>query len=102
MKRSAVLVNMARGGIVDDEALVGALKDGTIWAAGLDVYENEPRVNPGLLGLKNVVLTPHIASATTPTRQAMAMTAAKNLVAALSGQAPPNLLNPDFRKFAKG
>jgi lactate dehydrogenase-like 2-hydroxyacid dehydrogenase len=102
MKRSAVLVNMARGGIVDDEALVGALKDGTIWAAGLDVYENEPRVNPGLLGLKNVVLTPHIASATTPTRQAMAMTAARNLVAALSGQAPPNLLNPDFRKFARG
>lgn len=102
MKRSAVLVNMARGGIVDDGALVEALKNGTIWAAGLDVYENEPRVNPGLLELTNVVLTPHIASATTPTRQAMAMTAAKNLVAALSGQAPPNLLNPDYRKHAKG
>jgi gluconate 2-dehydrogenase len=102
MKRSAVLVNMARGGIVDDGALVEALKAGTLWAAGLDVYENEPRVNPGLLGLANVVLTPHIASATTPTRQSMAMTAARNLAAALNGQSPPNLLNPDFRNFARG
>lgn len=102
MKRSAVLVNMARGGIVDDAALVEALKNGTIWAAGLDVYENEPRVNPGLLELTNVVLTPHIASATTPTRQAMAMTAARNLVAALSGEPPPNLLNPDYKNFATG
>jgi lactate dehydrogenase-like 2-hydroxyacid dehydrogenase len=102
MKRSAVLVNMARGGIVDDGALAAALKAGTIWAAGLDVYENEPRVHPALLELRNVVLTPHIASATTPTRQAMAMTAAKNLVAALSGEAPPNLLNPDYRNHLKG
>ncbi|HWA14145.1 MAG TPA: D-glycerate dehydrogenase [Burkholderiales bacterium] len=102
MKRSAVLVNMARGGIVDDGALAAALKAGTIWAAGLDVYENEPHVNPALLELRNVVLTPHIASATTPTRQAMAMTAAKNLVAALSGEVPPNLLNPDYRNHLKG
>ena len=97
MKPSAVLLNMARGGIVDDTALVDALKTGTIWAAGLDVYENEPRVNPGLLGLENVVLSPHIASASEPTRRAMAMTGAKNLVAALSGETPPNLVNPEYR-----
>ena len=97
MKKSAVLVNMARGGIVDDNALAQALKAGTIWAAGLDVYENEPSVNPGLLELENVVLSPHIASASEPTRRAMAMTAAKNLVAALSGEVPPNLVNPEYR-----
>lgn len=97
MKPSAVLLNMARGGIVDDTALVDALKTGTIWAAGLDVYENEPRVNPGLLELENVVLSPHIASASEPTRRAMAMTGAKNLVAALSGETPPNLVNPEYR-----
>ncbi|HEY5931112.1 MAG TPA: D-glycerate dehydrogenase [Burkholderiales bacterium] len=102
MKPSAVLVNMARGGVVDDGALVEALKNKTIWAAGLDVYENEPKLNPGLMGLKNVVLSPHIASASEPTRQAMAMTAAKNLAIALSGGVPPNLLNPDYVKFAKG
>ena len=96
MKPSAVLVNMARGGIVDDAALIEALKKKTIWAAGMDVYENEPRFNPAFLELANVVLSPHIASASEPTRQAMAMTAAKNLAAALSGQTPPNLLNPDY------
>ena len=76
MKPSAVLVNMARGGIVDDAALVDALKNKTIWAAGLDVYENEPKFNPGFLQLENVVLSPHIASAAEPTRRAMSMTAA--------------------------
>ena len=101
MKPTAVLINMARGGIVDDAALVEALKAGTLWAAGLDVYENEPNVNPGLLELRNVVLSPHIASASEPTRRAMAMTAARNLVAALAGEAPPNLLNPDYRNFVK-
>ena len=101
MKPSGVLVNMARGGIVDDAALIEALKKRTIWAAGLDVYENEPRFNAGFLELANVVLSPHIASASEPTRQAMAMTAAKNLAAALSGQAPPNLLNPDYVKNLK-
>ena len=98
MKPTAVLVNMARGGIVDDAALIQALKNKTIRAAGLDVYENEPKLNSGFLELKNVVLSPHIASASEPTRKAMAMTAAKNLVAALSGETPPNLLNPDYRK----
>ena len=101
MKSTAVLINMARGGIVDDAALIDALKKKTIWAAGLDVYENEPRLNPGFLELGNVVLSPHIASASEPTRMAMAMTAAKNLAAALSGQTPPNLLNPDYRNFLK-
>ena len=97
MKPSAVLVNMARGGIVDDAALADALKSKTIWAAGLDVYENEPNVNPDFLELENVVLSPHIASASEPTRRAMAMTAAKNLVAALGGEEPPNLVNPEYR-----
>ena len=101
MKSTAVLINMARGGIVDDAALIDALKKKTIWAAGLDVYENEPRLNPGFLELGNVVLSPHIASASEPTRKAMAMTAAKNLAAALSGQTPPNLLNPDYVKYSK-
>ena len=101
MKPSAVLVNMARGGIVDDAALIEALKKRTIWAAGLDVYENEPKLNPEFLGLSNVVLSPHIASASEPTRKAMAMAAARNLAAALSGRTPPNLLNPDYSKFVK-
>ena len=69
MKRSAVLINIARGSIVDDTALAQALKARQIWAAGLDVYENEPKVNPALFELDNVVLSPHIASATEPTRQ---------------------------------
>ena len=101
MKPSAVLVNMARGGIVDDAALVDALKNKTIWAAGLDVYENEPKFDPGFLELENVVLSPHIASAAEPTRRAMSMTAARNLVAALTTGEPPNLVNPDYRKFVK-
>jgi gluconate 2-dehydrogenase len=101
MKSSAVLINMARGGIVDDAALIDALKRKRIWAAGLDVYEDEPRLNPGFLELDNVVLSPHIASASEPTRKAMAMTAGKNLAVALSGGAPPHLLNPDYRNFLK-
>jgi gluconate 2-dehydrogenase len=100
MKPGAALINMARGGIVDDSALAQALKARTIWAAGLDVYEDEPRVNPALFGLDNVVLSPHIGSATEPTRQGMAMVAARNCVAALSTGEPPNLLNPEVRKKA--
>jgi len=93
MKPSAILVNAARGGVVDDAALIEALERGTIRAAGLDVFENEPKLNPGFLRLKNVVLAPHIGSSTRATRLAMAMTAARNLVAALTGQTPPNLVN---------
>ena len=95
MKPTAILINSTRGGVVDDAALISALKDGTIRAAGLDVFENEPKLNPGFLELKNVVLAPHIGSSTEATRRAMAMTAAKNAVAALTGAAPPNLLNPE-------
>jgi glyoxylate reductase len=95
MKPTAVLVNIARGGIVDDAALIRALREGRIAAAGLDVYENEPAFNPGFLSLSNVVLTPHIASASVATRLAMADCAADNLIAALSGATPPNLLNPN-------
>ncbi len=98
MKPSAVLINVARGGIVDDAALIRALKRKQIWAAGLDVYENEPQFLPEFLTLKNVVLSPHIASSSEPTRKAMAMTAARNCVAALLGDTPPNLINPDGKK----
>ena len=97
MKPASVLINMARGGIVDDAALIRALKAKQIWAAGLDVYENEPKFLPEFLSLKNVVLSPHIASASEPTRKAMAMTAAKNCVAALRGETPPNLVNPEVK-----
>lgn len=94
MKPSATLVNLARGGIVDDVALIAALRQHTIAAAGLDVFENEPQFHPDFLTLKNVVLTPHIASASEATRRAMANCAADNLIAGLSHQRPPNLLNP--------
>ena len=100
MTPSAILINSTRGGIVDDAALVRALKDGTIRAAGLDTFEGEPQLNPEFLELKNVVLAPHIGSSTEATRRAMAMTAAQNAVAALSGGTPPNLLNPEARSKA--
>ena len=97
MKPSAILINSTRGGVVDDAALIHALKNGTIRAAGLDVFEGEPKLNPGFVDLKNVVLAPHIGSSTEATRRAMAMTAAKNAVAALSRGTPPNLLNPEAK-----
>ena len=97
MKPTAILVNSTRGGVVDDAALIAALKQGVIRAAGLDVFENEPSLKPGFLELDNVVLMPHIGSSTEATRRAMAMTAAKNLVAAMTGGTPPNLLNPEAR-----
>ena len=87
MKPTATLTNIARGGIVDDAALVAALRAGTIAAAGLDVFENEPKLNPALLGLPNVVLTPHIGSASIRTRRAMAALTVDNLIAAL-GKGP--------------
>ena len=98
MKRTATLINIARGGIVDDAALAEALRGRRIAAAGLDVFEGEPSVHPGLLAVPNVVLTPHIASASLPTRRAMANLAVDNLIAALgvgpSAGRPPSALNP--------
>jgi glyoxylate reductase len=88
MKPSAVLVNAARGPIVDEAALAEALAEGKIAAAGLDVYEHEPRVEPRLLELGNVVLSPHLGSATVETRTAMAELAARNAISVLSGQGP--------------
>jgi gluconate 2-dehydrogenase len=93
MKPTATLTNVARGGIVNDAALARALREGRIAAAGLDVFEGEPAVHPELLTLPNVVLTPHIASATVATRLGMAELAADNLIAALTGAVPPTPVN---------
>ncbi len=93
MKPTATLVNIARGGIVDDAALAQALRERRIAAAGLDVFEGEPQVHPGLLEVPNVVLTPHIASATVGTRLAMANLAADNLIAFFGGRGPLTPIN---------
>lgn len=93
MKPGAILINTARGPIVDEAALARALKAGKLAAAGLDVFENEPKVHPGLLALDNVVLLPHIGSATDSTRRKMYETALRNCIAALKGEVPPNVLN---------
>ena len=90
MKPSAVLINTSRGPVLDEVALVKALKEKSIAAAGLDVYEDEPKAKPGLLELDNVVACPHIASATVETRSRMAVMAAENLLAALNGEEPAN------------
>lgn len=95
MKPTAHLINVARGGIVDDGALIEALRQRRIAGAGMDVFENEPALDPRFFALDNVVLTPHIGSSTRATRLAMASLAADNLVAALAGRRPPNLLNPE-------
>ena len=94
MKPTATLVNIARGGIVDDAALAAALREKRIAAAGLDVFEGEPKVHPDLLSVPNVVLTPHIASATVPTRRAMADLAADNLIAYFDGKGPLTPVTP--------
>ncbi|MDX2039434.1 MAG: D-glycerate dehydrogenase [Isosphaeraceae bacterium] len=95
MKPSAYLVNTSRGPVVDEAALVAALRSGTIAGAGLDVYEDEPRMAEGLADCPNTVLLPHLGSATHGTRSAMARIAAENLVAAFEGRRPPNLVNPE-------
>ena len=98
MKPTATLINIARGGIVDDAALAKALQSGKIFAAGLDVFEGEPQVHPELLKCSNIVLAPHIASATEKTRRAMVDLAVENLRAALDGKKPPSLINTEVFK----
>ena len=98
MKRSAILVNAARGPVVDEKALVKALKQGRIAGAGLDVYEKEPLPAPGLVKLPNTVLAPHVASGSVETRLRMSNMAAANCIAGLTGRRPPNILNPEVMK----
>ncbi|HID90826.1 TPA: D-glycerate dehydrogenase [Candidatus Bathyarchaeota archaeon] len=98
MKRSAYLINTSRGPVVDEAALARALEEGRIAGAALDVYEREPKVHESLLRLDNVVLVPHIGSATIETRTKMAMMAAENLLAVLKGKIPPSLVNKEVLK----
>ena len=95
MKPTAVLVNTSRGPVVDEAALAEALRTRQIFAAGLDVYEREPEVDPGLLKLDNVILAPHIASASVRTRSQMSEMAARNLITGVRGGRPPNIVNPE-------
>jgi len=95
MKPTCIVINTARGPVVDEKALVRAVRDGKIAGAGLDVYEREPEIEPELFKMDNVVLAPHIASASHETRLKMCMMAADNLLAVLKGQRPPNFVNPE-------
>lgn len=95
MKKTAYLVNASRGPVVDEAALVQALKEGWIAGAGLDVFEDEPKVHPGFVGLPNVVLSPHIASASHDTRLKMSRLAVENCLAVLEGRTPPTPVNPE-------
>ena len=98
MKPNAILINTSRGPVVDEAALVEALKAKKIAGAGLDVYEREPAIHPGLIPLTNVVLAPHIASASIRTRSEMSAMAARNMATAARGGRPPNLLNPEVKR----
>lgn len=95
MQPHSILINTSRGPVVDEAALAKALKEEWIWGAGLDVYEEEPKVHPELVKCKNSVLLPHLGSATIETRTKMGMIAVENLIAFFNGQKPPNLVNPD-------
>jgi lactate dehydrogenase-like 2-hydroxyacid dehydrogenase len=97
MKSTAILINTARGPIIDENALVAALREKWIAAAGLDVYENEPEMAPGLADLENVTLAPHIGSATTYARNEMSRIAAKNLLSVLNGKKPEFTVNPEVQ-----
>ena len=98
MKKTAILINTSRGPVIDEAALVEALNAKKIAGAGLDVYEREPGVHPGLISMPNVVLAPHIASATVRTRSEMSAMAARNMATAVRGGRPPNLLNPEVKR----
>jgi glyoxylate reductase len=102
IKPTAVLVNTSRGPVIDEGALVEALRAGELFAAGLDVFEKEPEVHPGLLDLENVVVIPHLGSATVETRDAMGMLAAENLIEALEGRRPPTLIDPGMWDRRRG
>lgn len=101
MKNSAILINTARGPVVDEKALVKALREGEIWGAGLDVFEREPELEPGLTELDNVVIPPHLGSATLDTRANMGLMAVNNILTALAGYIPANCLNPEARPGKK-
>jgi glyoxylate reductase len=101
MKPGAYFINTSRGPVVDEAALAAALEAKQIAGAALDVYENEPKVNPALVGRKDAVLTPHIASASIDTRTKMAVMAAENVIAVFEGRRPPNALNPEVLMIAK-
>jgi glyoxylate reductase len=96
MKKSAFLINASRGPVVDEKALVEALRSGSIAGAGLDVFEAEPKVTPELLKMENTLLVPHVGSATDETREKMALVAVNNLLAVIRGEVPPNILNPEI------
>ena len=98
MKKTSVIVNTSRGAVIDEKALVKALKQGEIWGAGLDVYEHEPDIEPELLDMNNVVIVPHIASATMETRTNMGIIAARNIISVLMGEKPNNCVNTDVLK----
>jgi len=95
MKDSAYIINTSRGAIIDETALLQALRENKIAGAGLDVYEDEPKLTPGLANMDNLVLLPHLGSATVETRTKMAVMAAKNLLAGLKGDKMPNIVNPE-------
>jgi glyoxylate reductase len=96
MKKTAFLINCSRGPVIDEAALAQALLDKTIAGAGLDVYEHEPAVTPALLGMSNVVLTPHLGSAVYELREGMAHVVVDNVIAIIEGRRPPNLINPEI------
>ena len=98
MKKTSVIVNTSRGPVIDEKALVKALKQGEIWGAGLDVYENEPAIEPELLDMYNVVIVPHIASATMETRRNMGLIAANNIIKVLNGEKPNTCVNEEVFK----